>query len=63
MMSGFFMSRAFPASATLLALVVLLVFDLQTSKPLNPYTAPAAIMLGSDEAASGAFCALVPSGK
>ncbi|WP_319498614.1 hypothetical protein [uncultured Cohaesibacter sp.] len=62
-MTGFFLSRAFPASATLLAVVALLVFDLQTSKPLNPYIAPAAIMLGSDEAASGAFCALVPPGK
>nr|WP_321454481.1 hypothetical protein [uncultured Cohaesibacter sp.] len=63
MMNGFFSSRALPASATLLALAALLIFDLQTSKPLNPYRAPAAIMLGSDEAASGAFCALVPPKK
>ncbi|WP_321448780.1 hypothetical protein [uncultured Cohaesibacter sp.] len=62
-MTGFFTSRALPASATLLALGALLVFDLKTSQPLNPYTAPAAIMLGSDEAASGAFCALVPPKK
>ena len=62
-MSQFFSSRALPASATLLALLALLILDLKTSQPLNPYSAPAAIMLGSDEAASGAFCALVPPKK
>ncbi|WP_319411453.1 hypothetical protein [uncultured Cohaesibacter sp.] len=62
-MTAFWTSRALPATATLLALLALLIFDLNTSKSLNPYLAPAAIQLGSDEAASGAFCALVPPQK
>ncbi|PLW75782.1 hypothetical protein [Cohaesibacter celericrescens] len=62
-MTTFITSRATSVFAVLIALTGLLIYDLGHSKPLNPYSAPAAIALGSDEAASGAFCALVPPKK
>ena len=56
-------SRGAAALTVLIALIALLTYDLGHSAPLNPYVAPAAIALGSDEAAGGAFCALVPARK
>ncbi|WP_198662751.1 hypothetical protein [Cohaesibacter intestini] len=63
MMAIFVTSRAMAAFATFAGLAAILAVDLSNSKPLNPYSAPAAIALGSNEAASGAFCALVPPSK
>ena len=60
-MKPLFTSRGTAVFAVLVALVALLSYDLGHSKALNPYSAPAAIALGSGEAASGAFCAMVPS--
>ncbi len=62
-MAHFIKTRAMTAFATFAGLAAILAVDMSESKPLNPYSAPAAIALGSNEAASGAFCALVPPSK
>lgn len=35
-------------------------FDIAASKPLNPFTAPPLLALGSGQTAGGAHCAAVP---
>lgn len=62
-MTQFLTSRAIAVLATFAGLTAILAVDLSQSKPLNPYSAPAAIAFGSNEAASGAFCATVPPKK
>jgi hypothetical protein len=47
---------------TALALIAGVVLaDLATSAPLDPFRAPPAIALGSGQAAAGAHCAALPS--
>ncbi|MCP1336374.1 hypothetical protein [Futiania mangrovi] len=38
----------------------LLALDLAGSRPLNPFTAPPALALGSGQAAGGAHCSAAP---
>lgn len=53
------MTRKLTVTITLVMLMGLAIFDLATST-LNPYAAPAAIALGSGQAAAGAHCAAMP---
>jgi len=55
------MTRLPVVLALLAALAALLVFDLGTSAPLDPYAAPPLAALGSGQAASGAHCSELPS--
>lgn len=59
-MKHFVASRGLLVLVLLSALSGLIAFDVSNSKPLNPYSAPAAIAFGSNEVAEGAFCAIVP---
>lgn len=42
------------------AVAGVLVFDLATSKPLDPFSAPPLLALGSGQASGGAHCASLP---
>lgn len=54
------MSRRAVAGAVLAALGALIAFDLSTSAPLDPFTAPPLLALGSGQATSGAHCTALP---
>lgn len=51
------MSRRAVAFAVALFLVIVIAVDQGVSLPLNPFTAPPVIALGSGETAGGAHCA------
>lgn len=42
------------------AVAGVLAFDLATSAPLDPYSAPPLLALGSGQASGGAHCAALP---
>ncbi|ARE39176.1 hypothetical protein RGUI_1035 [Rhodovulum sp. P5] len=44
----------------LCAVAGFLAFDLASSRPLDPYSAPPMLALGSGQAVSGAHCASLP---
>lgn len=55
------MIRAHVTVAVLLLVAGVVVFDVgAVAKPLNPYTAPPMLALGSGMAAAGAHCAAPP---
>jgi hypothetical protein len=59
------MNRLFTSRFVIVILVfglggLALGFDIAASKPLNPFTAPPLLALGSGQAAGGAHCAAVP---
>lgn len=54
------MTRAHVAGAVMAGLGAFLALDLSASRPLNPYTSPMAVALGSGQAATGAHCAAPP---
>lgn len=54
------MIRAHVTVAMLALLVGFIAFDAITADPLNPYTAPPMLALGSGLAATGAHCAASP---
>lgn len=51
------MSRRPVVFAVMLLLLGILALDQEVSAPLNPFTAPPILALGSGEAAGGAHCA------
>ena len=53
------MTRHITAVVAIVLLLVLLIFDLSTSK-VNPYVAPPIVALGSEMASKGGFCGAVP---
>lgn len=55
------MTRRTIAVATLLMVGALIVADLMTSRPLDPFKAPQMLAFGSGAPASGAHCASLPS--
>lgn len=57
------MTRAHVTLLLALGMGGLLVLDQVQSRPLNPYTAPPMLALGSGLAASGAHCAAPPPGS
>jgi len=54
------MTRAHVTLLLVLGISGLIVLDQVQSRPLNPYTAPPMLALGSGLAASGAHCAAPP---
>ena len=54
------MKRGHVVFITLLGVAVFLGLDFANSAPLNPYTAPPLLSLGSGLAATGAHCAAPP---
>ena len=54
------LTRLLAATATLALITAIIIADLATSLPLDPFRAPPAIALGSGQAASGAHCAALP---
>lgn len=54
------LTRRLTAIATLALITSIIIADLATSLPLDPFRAPPAIALGSGQAASGAHCAALP---
>ncbi|ARE81682.1 conserved hypothetical protein [Roseovarius sp. EC-HK134] len=54
------MIRAHVTGAVLVLIVAIVAFDAGTAEPLNPYTAPPMLALGSGMAAAGAHCAAPP---
>jgi hypothetical protein len=54
------MTRYLIALMALAGVAVIIAADLATSAPLDPFRAPAAIALGSGQAAGGAHCAALP---
>ena len=54
------MRRAHVLVLVLAGLAGLLALDMAVSEPLNPYISPAAVALGSGQAAAGAHCAAPP---
>ncbi len=54
------MTRHLIAIMALGGVAVIIAADLATSAPLDPFRAPAAIALGSGQAAGGAHCAALP---
>jgi len=55
-------TRGLSALVALALIAAVVVTDLATSAPLDPFRAPPAIALGSGQAASGAHCAALPGG-
>ncbi|MCU0900378.1 MAG: hypothetical protein MUC82_07780 [Cypionkella sp.] len=53
-------TRRLTAFAALGLTAVVVLTDLATSAPLDPFRAPPAIALGSGQATSGAHCAALP---
>ncbi len=49
--------RSIVAAAIIAAGTAIIAFDLATSEPINPYTAPPPLAFGSGEAAGTAHCA------
>ena len=56
------LTRRWTATATLALIAAMVLVDLATSAPLDPFRAPPAIALGSGQAAGGAHCAALPGG-
>ena len=54
------LTRRLTATAALALIAAIVLTDLATSAPLDPFRAPPAIALGSGQAASGAHCAALP---
>ncbi len=54
------MTRRLTASACIALVTAIVVTDLATSAPLDPYRAPPAVALGSGQATGGAHCAALP---
>ena len=54
------MTRGHVAMLLLLGMLGVILLDQAQSEPLNPYTAPPMIALGSGLAASGGHCAAPP---
>lgn len=54
------LTRRVTATAALALIGALVLGDLATSAPLDPFRAPPAIALGSGLAAGGAHCAALP---
>ena len=54
------LTRRWTATATLALIAAIVLVDLATSAPLDPFRAPPAIALGSGQAAGGAHCAALP---
>jgi len=44
----------------LVLLLTLISADLLTAEPIDPYTVPYPVALGSGQAASGAHCTIIP---
>ncbi|SHK80069.1 hypothetical protein SAMN05444414_101273 [Roseovarius marisflavi] len=57
------MTRGHVVFLTLIGVAVFLGLDFANSEPLNPYTAPPLMSLGSGLAATGAHCAAPPPSK
>lgn len=53
-------TRRLTAIAALALIAGVVLADLATSAPLDPFRAPPAIALGSGQAAAGAHCAALP---
>lgn len=54
------MIRRHVTGLVILGAVAVIALDMVESRPLNPYTAPPMLALGSGLAASGAHCAAPP---
>lgn len=57
------MTRRITMLAVALMMGVLIVFDLATSAPLDPFGAPPLLALGSGEGSGGAHCAALPPSR
>ena len=53
-------TRRLTAFVALALIAAVVLTDLATSAPLDPFRAPPAIALGSGQATSGAHCAALP---